>query len=486
MPVNGFLVNNTVQKYNYESLENYNTPDFSTSSTYQVGDYVMYQGKLYKCTTAITTSGAWDSTKWSLAILSDDVADLKSALESGQYGLGESAKQALLQIARKVAYIDDQGQIYYNILYNAFYPPADLSSIAAVYTQSGTVYDTDSLDSLKADLVVTATYSDSSTQTVLAADYTLSGTLTHEQIIVDLLDGATWTDGIAIDASGNQISVDTLSLSSFIAVTPGIKYIYSKTSTGQQQYSMNINYYDANQSFLGRDTTEATLVGSEYKKACIPASNVAYVTIMSRIDAKPSATFEYDATPASWTSEIGVSYGGKSTSFNVTVTRAVELFAGVSFAKSTQGGTITENQDGTVTMTTTGNATWNLDYQPSSPLIYLPQWGNLKGHTVRIAYDFSWAAKTADSSSLVSVMLTSRPDSFAESYRLRYNEPLSNNDNASGYIDFLVPTTADGWRAGSGTPTDESYFCYRVYLSSSTAGANVTVGLRFYDLGIVE
>lgn len=79
MPVNGFLVDNTVQKYNYESLENYNTPDFSTSSTYQVGDYVMYQGKLYKCTTAITTSGAWDSTKWSLAILSDDVADLKSA-----------------------------------------------------------------------------------------------------------------------------------------------------------------------------------------------------------------------------------------------------------------------------------------------------------------------------------------------------------------------------------------------------------------------
>lgn len=80
MSVNGFLVNNTVQKYNYESLENYNTPDFSTSSTYQVGDYVMYQGKLYKCTTEITTSGAWDSTKWSLAILSDDVADLKTAI----------------------------------------------------------------------------------------------------------------------------------------------------------------------------------------------------------------------------------------------------------------------------------------------------------------------------------------------------------------------------------------------------------------------
>ena len=53
-----------------------------------------------------------------------------------------------------------------------------LSSISAVYTQSGTVYDTDSLDNLKADLVVTATYSDSSTATIPSTDYTLSGTLT--------------------------------------------------------------------------------------------------------------------------------------------------------------------------------------------------------------------------------------------------------------------------------------------------------------------
>lgn len=55
---------------------------------------------------------------------------------------------------------------------------ATLSSISAVYTQSGTVYDTDSLDSLKTDLVVTAHYSDSSTSTVASSAYTLSGTLT--------------------------------------------------------------------------------------------------------------------------------------------------------------------------------------------------------------------------------------------------------------------------------------------------------------------
>ena len=51
-------------------------------------------------------------------------------------------------------------------------------SITATYTQSGTVYDTDSLDSLKADLVVTANYSGGTSETVPSTDYTLSGTLT--------------------------------------------------------------------------------------------------------------------------------------------------------------------------------------------------------------------------------------------------------------------------------------------------------------------
>ena len=52
-----------------------------------------------------------------------------------------------------------------------------VSSISAVYTQSGTVYTTDSLDSLKDDLVVTATFMDSSTAVIPSTDYTLSGTL---------------------------------------------------------------------------------------------------------------------------------------------------------------------------------------------------------------------------------------------------------------------------------------------------------------------
>lgn len=51
-------------------------------------------------------------------------------------------------------------------------------SITATYTQSGTVYNTDTLESLKSDLVVTANYAGGTSETLLASDYTLSGMLT--------------------------------------------------------------------------------------------------------------------------------------------------------------------------------------------------------------------------------------------------------------------------------------------------------------------
>lgn len=186
----------------------------------------------------------------------DDIDDRVTALEGGGSGSGltENIKAALLQMARKVAYIDADGQDYYDDLYDALYTvtaisvnpttvtlqtiggtqqltatttpsgasvswassntavatvdsnglvtsvgygsatitatagqlsatcavvvaQATLTSIDAVYTQSGTVYTTDSLDSLKDDLVVTAHWSNGTTSTVASADYTLSGTL---------------------------------------------------------------------------------------------------------------------------------------------------------------------------------------------------------------------------------------------------------------------------------------------------------------------
>jgi len=195
-------------------------------------------------------------------------------------GLTEEVKQASLQIAEKVAYIDEHGQDYYDELYTAFYDnmwnvtntlsnavnsnpatktPKDgtytaiisaatgytlegatvsvtmgganvtssvysngtitiptvtgdvvitvvavaltVVSISAVYTQSGEVYPWDSLDDLKADLIVTATFSDSSTEIVPSEDYILSGTLvTGSSTVTASYGGKTATFDVTVNA----------------------------------------------------------------------------------------------------------------------------------------------------------------------------------------------------------------------------------------------------------------------------------------------
>ena len=89
--------------------------------------------------------------------------------------ISQATKSALLDIAAHVAYIDANGQSRYDAL-DASLNAKALLSITAVYTQSGTVYDTDSLDSLKDDLVVTAYYDDGTSEDVTATAE-LSGTL---------------------------------------------------------------------------------------------------------------------------------------------------------------------------------------------------------------------------------------------------------------------------------------------------------------------
>lgn len=86
-----------------------------------------------------------------------------------------TAIDALLALLSKVAYIDGNGQQYLDALEDALYNRT-LSSISAVFTQGqNVIYDTDSLDTLKQYLTVTALYSDSSTEVVTT--YTLSGVL---------------------------------------------------------------------------------------------------------------------------------------------------------------------------------------------------------------------------------------------------------------------------------------------------------------------
>lgn len=129
--------------------------------------------------------------------ISNNDQRIEALEQGGGSGLTDGIKQALLGCLQNVAWSDEDGQTYYDALYNALYPPATLVSISAVYTQSGTVYDTASLDDLKADLVVTAHWSNGTTQTV--TNYILSGTLTEgTSTITVTYGGKTTTFDVAV------------------------------------------------------------------------------------------------------------------------------------------------------------------------------------------------------------------------------------------------------------------------------------------------
>ena len=56
-------------------------PNFSTSATYAVNDLCVYGSSLYRCTTAVTSAGAWTgSTNWTAASVEDVLAALRTAL----------------------------------------------------------------------------------------------------------------------------------------------------------------------------------------------------------------------------------------------------------------------------------------------------------------------------------------------------------------------------------------------------------------------
>ncbi len=109
---------------------------------------------------------------------------------------------------------------------------ATLTSISAVYTQSGTVYDTDSLDSLKTDLVVTATYSDSTTATIAATDYTLSGTLTEgTSTITVTYGGKTDTFSVTVTHAVTDTTAKIASSGKILTHHSGVPYYRESIAT---------------------------------------------------------------------------------------------------------------------------------------------------------------------------------------------------------------------------------------------------------------
>ena len=276
-------------------------------------------------------------------------------------GLTEEIKEALLQIAQKVVYTDAQGPTYYQDLYDALYatPAANLVSITAVYTQSGTVYDSATLDSLKADLVVTANYDDSSSETV--TNYTLSGTLTAGTSTITVsYNGKTTTFTVTVTATPTSRTItnnltDCTNSNAATSIYDGSSYSATLTPS-YESYAISA----VTITMGGNDVT-----GTAYNNGTISIANVTGNIVITAVATERQASLssitavfvqgsaaiydtdalstltQYLTVTATWsdtttstvsstdyvlsgtltvgTSTITVSYGGKSDTFDVTV-----------------------------------------------------------------------------------------------------------------------------------------------------------------------
>lgn len=296
-------------------------------------------------------------------------AAIQAALEGFTPGqtISEELKQALLQLARKVAYIDAQGETYYQDLYDALYPPAVLASIQAAFVQGSTViYNTDSLDVLKPLLTVTAVYDDGSTETVPAEDYTLSGTLaTGISTITASYQGKTATFQVTVTAApmafpvtNNLTGCSTSNSAAAVmenepysaVITPASGYTLIGASVVITMAGSNItaSAYSGGVINIARVTGALviSIVAQQIVLSSISAaytqSGVVYNTdTLDSLKADLVVTAAYSdgtstvvaadaytlsGTLTAGTSTITVSYQGKSTTFQVQVTAAPQVF----------------------------------------------------------------------------------------------------------------------------------------------------------------
>lgn len=307
----------------------------------------------------------------------------------GRGGISNAVKEALLDCFEHVAWIDDDGQVYYQALYDALYAKV-LSSISVVFEQGQTViYDDDSLDELKQYLTVTANYDDGTTATITT--YTLSGTLnpgtssiqvsyenkkayfnvtvTHRPGVVTItnnLTGCTTSNAAASMTEGDPYSATITASSGYTLTGASVSITMGGVDITSSAYSNGtISITEVTGSLVITITAVAvTLVsisavytqsGTVYDDDDLDDLKADLVVTATYSDSStatvPSTDYTLSGTLAEGTSTVTVSYEGKTTTFTVTVTEHdTSLLYNWDFTKS-----LTDTVNGVVATTNPSN-----------------------------------------------------------------------------------------------------------------------------------
>lgn len=193
-------------------------------------------------------------------------------------GMTATVKSALLDLFQHVAYVDGNGQQYYDALYDAFNPVLNVECITVAFDPgTAVIYNTYELAQLKPYLTVTAHFDDDTTAVV--NDYTLSGTL------------ATGTSAITATYGGKS-AIFTVNV---------VEWLTSITAVFNPE---SANIYD-------------TYTLDALKQYLTVTANYADSTSATVTDYTLSGDLE------AGTSAVTASYGGKTATFNVTVTSRI-------------------------------------------------------------------------------------------------------------------------------------------------------------------
>lgn len=214
----------------------------------------------------------------------DKIAEVNERLDQlDGGGMTEEAKQALLNLVSHIGLWDDaHGQDYIDALEAALYPPVSLVSISAMYTQSGTVYEGSDINNLKPDLVVTAVYSDSTSEVITA--YTLTGTLEEGTSTITVsYGGKTTTFDVTVTgqllpsgyrlieyvgADGGQVIVTSIKPREF-PIRIETRFHKTSQASGEQALVMSIGASNATTFELGYSATANTMFAFSQQSAKI-------------------------------------------------------------------------------------------------------------------------------------------------------------------------------------------------------------------------
>jgi hypothetical protein len=110
--------------------------NYDDTLTYSVGDYVIYNGLLYKCDTAVSTAETFDPTKWTHVVVTDEMG---SGGGSGSLDAVETNSDAYVQLPQ--ADKDDPTKIYFlnDTQSSEVETPVDFSSFVNATEPSTTI-----------------------------------------------------------------------------------------------------------------------------------------------------------------------------------------------------------------------------------------------------------------------------------------------------------------------------------------------------------